>query len=553
MALPRPALRRRAGLAFVATGTALATTALTLLPSAGASSHREAPLIAGMPAVDNTDVYAFTSPDAQDTVTLITNWAPFSEPNGGPNFYPWAEGAHYDINIDSDGDAIPNITYRWIFSTDDRRETDTFLYNNGPVENLDDENLLFRQTYDLLEIREGKAKLLLDNQLAAPSNVGPASMPDYQRLVDQATVSYGPGRAFAGQADDSFFLDLRVFDLLYGGNLSEIGQDTLAGYNVNTLAIQVPKSDLALRGDVERNPVIGIWSDAEQRTLKLEPAGKSAPKGDHVQVSRLGMPLVNEVVVPAGLKDAFNGITPNVDATIQPVVDRVLDPELPKLIEKIYGIPAPKAPRNDIFEIFLTGITNSAGDEIQVGNLNSQMDNADAVKFQPSEMLRLNMKTPVTENPDRLGVLGGDLQGFPNGRRLIDDVVDIEILALEGQLRGADTSALKAGDAVDRNDVRFLGHFPYVATANNEAVNVALRGEDHRKDDKGEKDDKGDRRGIFDEGVFSWFGGSGGIDFPSTPAATGAAAVTLLAAGVWMLRRRPEVLVVRTSAVPTTE
>lgn len=130
-----------------------------------------------MPAVDNTDVYAFTSPDAQDTVTFIANWAPFSEPNGGPNFYPWAEGAHYDINIDSDGDAIPNITYRWIFNTDDRRGTDTFLYNNGPVETLDDENLLFRQTYDLLEIRDGKARVLLDNQLAAPSNVGPASMP----------------------------------------------------------------------------------------------------------------------------------------------------------------------------------------------------------------------------------------------------------------------------------------------------------------------------------------------------------------------------------------
>ncbi len=547
MASRQPALRRRVGLAFIATGATLATTALTLVPNAIASSHREAPLIAGMPAVDNTDVYAFTSPDAQDTVTFIANWAPFSEPNGGPNFYPWAEGAHYDINIDSDGDAIPNITYRWIFNTDDRRGTDTFLYNNGPVETLDDENLLFRQTYDLIEIREGKGRVLLDNQLAAPSNVGPASMPDYQGLVDQATVSYGPGKAFAGQADDSFFLDLRVFDLLYGGNLSEIGQDTLAGYNVNTLAIQVPKSDLALKNDVERNPVIGVWSDTEQRTLNLKSAGQSSREGGPVQVSRLGMPLVNEVVIPAGLKDAFNGITPNVDATIPAVVDRVVDPELPKLIEKIYGIPAPAAPRNDIFEIFLTGITNSAGDEIQVGNLNSQMDNADAVKFQPSEMLRLNMKTPVTEEPNRLGVLGGDLQGFPNGRRLADDVVDIEILALEGELRKADTSALKGGDAVNQNDDSFRDNFPYVATANNEAVNVALRGEGR------DKDQDSDKGSPFDEGIFALFGGSGDISFPTTPVVTGGAALILLASGGWMLRRRPDVLPVRGSVVPSTE
>jgi hypothetical protein len=545
-------------LAFIATGAVLATTTLALVPSASASSHREAPLIAGSPALDNTDVYAFTSPDKQDTVTLIANWAPFSEPNGGPNFYPWAEGAHYNINInididsDGDGDAKPNITYRWIFHNDDRRGANTFLYNNGPVTTLDDENLLFRQTYDLIEIHDGKEKRLLHNQLAAPSNVGPASMPNYQDLVNQATVSYGPGKAFAGQADDAFFLDLRVFDLLYGGNLSEIGQDTLAGYNTNTLAIQVPKSDLALNKNVQRNPVIGVWSDTEAQTLDLAAAGKSSRKGKHVQVSRLGMPLVNEVVVPAALKDAFNGITPDQDAKIQPVVDRVVDPELPKLIEKIYGIPAPKAPRNDIFEIFLTGITNSAGNEIQVGNLNSQMDNADHAKFQPSEMTRLNMTTPVTDKPNRLGVLGGDLQGFPNGRRLTDDVVDIEILALEGQLRGADTSALKKGDGVDHNDVRFREHFPYVATANNVGVNVTLRdqGADKGKDkDKGKKDE----RRIFEGGFFPLSGGPGGSNFPSSPALTGGAAVVLLSTGVWMLRRRPLVRSVRVTAVPVTE
>ena len=539
MASRRPALRRRAGVAFIATGTAMATAALTLLPSASASSHREAPLIANLPAVDNTDVYAFTSPDAQDTVTLIGNWAPFSEPNGGPNFYPFAEGAHYDINIDSDGDAVADTTYRWIFTDVDLRGLDTsFLYNNGPVTDLDDENLLFRQTYDLIVIDEdGNEETLLDDQLAAPSNVGPASMPDYPSLVEQATVPVGDGgQTYAGQADDSFFLDLRVFDLLYGGDLSEIGQDTLAGYNVNTLAIQVPKSELALNNDAEGNPVIGVWSDTEQQTLDLAPAGESELTGDHVQISRLGQPLVNELVIPTGLRDAFNGITPDQDADIQPVVDSVLDPEVPKLIEAIYGIPAPAAPRNDIFEIFLTGITDKTGDEINVGPLNSQLDNADVnpEEFRPSEMARLNMSIPVSAEPNRLGVIGGDLQGFPNGRRLTDDVVDIEIQALEGAVRtGQIVEPLAGGDAVNANDVPFLHSFPYVATAQNEGVNVTFGG------------GEGDGAGAVPPG--SW------ISFPSAPVVSGVAALALLGAGVFMLRRRPGFVPARGNTVPATE
>ena len=543
MASRRPALRRRVGVAFIATGTAMATAALTLLPSASASSHREAPLIANLPAVDNTDVYAFTSPDKQDTVTLIASWAPFSEPNGGPNFYPFAAGAHYDINIDSDGDAEPDITYRWIFETQDARGLDTFLYNNGPVTSLDDENLLFKQTYDLIEIREdGTETTLVDDQLAAPSNVGPASIPDYQALVDEASVGFRDGgRTFAGQADDAFFLDLRIFDLLYGGDLSEVGQDTLGGYNTNTLAIQVPKSHVALNNNTEGNPVIGVWSDTEQQTLDLAPAGESELTGDHVQISRLGQPLINEVIIPTGLKDAFNGITPVQDADIQPVVDRVLDPELPKLIEAIYGIPAPEAPRQDIFEIFLTGITNSAGDEINVGNLNSQMDNADVDKaaFRPSEMTRLNMSTPVTPEPNRLGVIGGDLQGFPNGRRLTDDVVDIEIQALEGAVRtGQVVEPLAAGDAVNVNNKPYLDNFPYVATANNEGVNTSGAGTAHSGG-----------AGIPPAGT----SGPGGIDFPSTPVVTGFAALALLGTGVFMLRRRPDLMSARGNTVPVTE
>jgi len=479
-AAARPGRRRRVGVSCIATGTAMAITALILIPSANASSHREAPLIAGDPAVDNTDVWAFTSPDQPDTVTMIANWQPLAEPNGGPTFYPWAEGAHYDINVDSDGDSAPNLTYRWIFETQDGRDG-TFLYNNGQVTSLDDENLLFRQTYDLLLIDdEGNEQTLLEDAPAAPSNIGAASIPDYAGLTQQAVIDLpNGGKSFAGQGDEPFFLDLRVFDLLYGGNLTEIGQDTLAGYNSNTLAIQVPKSELALNGNPEANPVIGVWSDTEKQTMRLTP-GEENPTGEYVQVSRLGSPLINEVIVPAKMKDAFNASQPVGDAGNQALLDRVTEPEVPQLIEQIYGLPAPAGPRNDIVEVFLTGITDKTGDEINMGPLNSQLDNADVnpEEFQPSDQLRLNMSTPVTAAPNRLGLVANDMQGYPNGRRLVDDIVDIEVLVIEGFFRPEPVAAaLLAGDVVNANQSPFLDVFPYVATANNQSVNSALGGQ----------------------------------------------------------------------------
>jgi len=453
---------------------AAAVVAVAAVVPAEASSHREAPLIAADPAVDNTDVYAFTSPDKPDTVTLIANWFGLQEPNGGPNFYPWATDARYDINVDADGDAVPDKTFRVTFSTDDRRGKNTFLYNNGPVTSINDDNLLFRQNYNLELIDQGRdSTTLVRNGRAAPSNTGPASMPNFGTLRDQATAKFsGGGQIYVGPAEDSFFLDLRVFDLLYGRNLKEVNQDTLMGYNVNTIAIQVPKTMLALKGDPKRNPVIGVWSDTERRTLKLDP-GRATPQGPFVQVSRLGNPLVNEVVSSAAIKDAFNGLEPVNDAKVQALLDRVNDPELARLIQAIYGIPAPKTPRADLVEIFLTGITTKAGGPIKV-DLNSQLNNADVdpKRFTPSEMLRLNMSTPVTRNPNRLGVLAGDLQGFPNGRRLTDDVVDIEIQAVVGAaLTGKLVPALAKGDRVNGNDVRFGDRFPYVGLPSNRAVN----------------------------------------------------------------------------------
>ncbi|GGN60143.1 hypothetical protein GCM10010112_16080 [Actinoplanes lobatus] len=470
-----PRSGRRRTVAALGLGVLLTGSLYGLGPStATASSHREAPLIAADPAVDNTDLYAFVSPERPDYVTFIANWQPFEEPNGGPNFYPFATDATYHIKVDNDGDAKPDAEFRWKFRNVDKRGNSTFLYNNGPVTSLDDENLLFRQTYSLESKFDGESfKTRVQDAPVAPSRVGAASMPDYATLRQQATQTLPGGwKIFAGQADDPFFLDLRVFDLLYGGDLSETGQDTLAGYNVNTIALQVPFKDVALGGDATRNPVVGVWTTTERNRVRIAGGGSS---GDRVQVSRLGNPLVNEVVVPAGLKDTFNATRPDRDAQIPALVNRVLNPEVPKLIEAIYKIPAPATPRNDLSEIFLTGITTKAGGPIKA-DLNSQLNNADvkASRFTPSEQLRLNLTVPVAGQPNRLGVLAGDLQGFPNGRRLTDDVVDIELQALVGAAQaGKLVDALAAGDAVDANDQDFTGEFPYVALPNGVSVNSA--------------------------------------------------------------------------------
>jgi hypothetical protein len=453
-------------LAVLAAGSAAL---YTLGPGlSGASSHREAPMIAFDPAADNTDLYAFVSPDRPGYVTFIANWVPFEEPDGGPNFYPFATDAAYNIKVDSDGDAKPDAQFRWRFNNIDRRGNNTFLYNNGQVTSLDDENLLFRQTYTLESNFGDGWKVRGQNLPVAPSRVGPAGMPDYAKLRNDATLTLQGGwRVFAGQADDPFFLDLRVFDLLYGGDLSEVGVDTLKGFNVNTIALEVPFKDVALKGDAARNPVVGVWTTTERPRVRNS-GSNGQSNGDMVQVSRLGQPLVNEVVIPAGLKDAFNSLSPDKDATIPAVLDRVKNPEVPKLIEAIYRVPAPATPRDDLVEIFLTGITTKANGPIKA-DLNSQLNNQDVVasKFQPSEMLRLNLSVPQAAMPNRLGALAGDLQGFPNGRRLSDDVVDIALQAVEGAVQtGKIVEALAKGDAVDQNDNAFGNTFPYIALPN---------------------------------------------------------------------------------------
>ncbi|MEU1477471.1 DUF4331 domain-containing protein [Streptomyces sp. NPDC001668] len=419
--------------ALAAGGLAAAGVATLEPGAASASSHREAPLISGDPQYDNTDVYAFVSPDKPDSTTIVANWIPFEEPGGGPNFYQFAEDAQYDLHIDNNGDGQGDLLYRFTFKTHVKNKK-SFLYNTGVVDSLDDPDLNVTQTYDIELFRLKHQKVEYKTKVAddipvAPSNVGKASMPNYEKLRDQAVYKLpGDSTAFAGQADDPFFADLRVFDLLYGGNLSEVGNDTLKGYNVNSIALQVPTEMIA---ESSHQPVVGIWSTTQRRNAQ----------GYYSQVSRLGNPLVNEVVNPLKDKDKFNASSPWDDGQF---LKNVTNPELPKLIEAIYKIPAPKEPRNDLVDVFLKGVKG----------LNQPPH------VRPAEELRLNTSIKPTDSPKRLGVLDGDNAGFPNGRRLTDDVIDASLQVVEGELVGSKNDL---GDAVDKNDKDFEKSFPYVA------------------------------------------------------------------------------------------
>ncbi len=245
-----------------------------------------------------------------------------------------------------------------------------------------------------------------------------------------------------------------MFDLLYGANFGEAGDDTLAGFNVNVLGLQVRKSDLAKSGNAGANPIVGIWTTASRQTVRVEnPDGTIDSSGDFIQVSRLGSPLVNEVVVPVGSKDLFNHTPPNQDGQFLPKVN---DPELPHLINAIYGIPVPDSnpgmagiQRDDLIAVFLTG----------VAGLNQPPG------VTPSEQLRLNMSIAPCQagscaDYSPLGVIGGDVAGYPNGRRLADDTIDISLQVVEGELIGSPNDL---ADGVNTNDVPFMAHFPYLA------------------------------------------------------------------------------------------
>jgi hypothetical protein len=486
----------------LAAGGLTAAGVTALVPgAASASSHREAPLISGTPQYDNTDVYAFVSPDKPDTTTIVANWIPFEEPAGGPNFYTFADDAQYDIHIDNDGDAQGELIYRYTFKTH-RKNGDTFLYNTGAVTSLDDPDLNITQSYDIDLLRLHNQRLVSRTKVAddvpvAPSNVGKASMPDYGKLRDQAVHKLAGGsQTFAGQADDPFFLDLRVFDLLYGGNLTEVGRDTLKGYNVNSIALQVPNDMIR---ESAGQPVVGIWSTTQRRDAH----------GSYTQVSRLGMPLVNEVVNPQKDKDKFNASAPWNDGQF---LKNVTNPELPKLIEGIYKIKAPAEPRNDLVDVFLKGVKG----------LNQPPH------VRPAEELRLNTSIKPAMHPKRLGVLDGDNAGFPNGRRLTDDVIDASLQVVEGELVGSKNDL---GDAVDKNDKKFEKYFPYVAKPTSGSRGALAKGTTSGTDVRSQLGDA-----LQPAGTTS--GGGTDTVLIAGSAAAGAAGILLIGTGLLWWRRR---------------
>ncbi len=462
-----------------------------------ASSHAEAPLISMDRYADNTDVYAFRSYETGRSgfVTLIANFIPLQDPSGGPQFYRFDDTVLYEIKIDNNGDGLEDLSYQFRFTTQTRNSNTVLGMNavneNGVIGSLTDTDYNMPQTYTVSR-RLGR-RLPIGIPIASglrtpPANIGPRVTPNYEQNLGLPAVFNLPngGRVFAGQRDEGFFLDLGApFDVINYRSLGETGGvDTLRTKNVSSIAIEVPISELTRSGAIpasstSSDAVIGIWSTASRQTTRvLNSDGTQSTSGTWQQVSRLGNPLINEVVVPLGLKDAFNALSPNRDYTVQPVVDAVLDPELPKLIKLALGtygtfdgtivnINIPPPPRNDIATIFLTGIP--AGAVPGLPNYTTFLSDGNG-----HEILRLNVALPARAYNDpggsRLGLLGGDVSGFPNGRRPGDDVVDIEVRALLGGTPFTPAFNVPPnnafGDGVSVNFEGYLNRFPYLQTPN---------------------------------------------------------------------------------------
>jgi hypothetical protein len=407
------------------------------------SSHREAPGISKDPVADSTDVYAFVSPDRPDSVTLIANYIPLQEPAGGPNFYEFGEGVLYEINIDNDGDGWPDITYQFRFDT--RLTTPgSFLYNTGPIKSLSDPTWNSKQFYSVTRVDKHGRQVIGRNLACPPCNVGILSTPNYEANLGSKAVHVLPGaiRVFAGQRAEQFYVDLgSIFDL---ANLRPFQEANIFGkmaglkpmrgvnatnrLNVHTIAIQVPIAEVICRG----RPTIGVWTTASRQRVHIDAEDGSGgwPTGPFAQVSRLGNPLINEVLIALGQKDYWNRQPPAHDKQF---AHYYAHPELANLLPVIYAgvfpnlakLDASGKPRADLEAILLTGIPKGLVDGFT--NFTGPV---------LSDMLRLNTSIPPTRWGSRkysiLGVLGGDLAGFPNGRRITDDVVTIELRAIAG-------------------------------------------------------------------------------------------------------------------------
>ena len=434
------------------------------------SSHREAPEIAKDPVADSTDLYAFVSPDDPGTVTMICNYVPLEAPAGGPNFYEFGDDVLYQLNVDNDGDGQAEVTYSFQFTTT-VENPHTFLYNTGPISSLTDTHWNRRQTYRVSRTDANGNTVSLGAGLACPPcNIGPLSTPKYNALAMAAVHSLPGGRTvFAGQRAEGFYVDLgAVFDLgdlrpfeqlhAFGSLPRRNGVNATAKVNVHSIALKVPKSDL-----VAGSPVIGVWCTASRIKVRVldQPQGTTVETGPFVQVSRLGNPLVNEVLVPMGQKDYWNSQSPAGDAQF---LSGVLHPELSGLLNVLYpgifpNLAAYTKPRADLEAILMIGIPK--------GVVTPTYTTFTGTK--PADMLRLNTSIPPTMSPNVLGVLGGDLAGFPNGRRVFDDVFTIELRALAGvTIPLVDSSFTPDGAASAVTDGltfdNYLTSFPYLGT-----------------------------------------------------------------------------------------
>ncbi len=474
--------------------------------SANASSHREAPSISKDPYADNTDTYAWIPRGQTENIVLAASWIPFEGPEGGPNYWEWDPDVAYYLYVDNDGDAHAEITYT-LSSRVEVADDSTFLYNVGPINSITDATWNRRQYITVTAATADGVTTLVGNQLTAPANIGSKSTPDWPALQQEAVYTYntsdGDIKIYAGQTDDPFFVDLQVFDLLtLRGQEPPVGYatgnntpvDSLSGFNVHSLILEVPIAHLT-SGD---EPVLGVWSTSGRVGGPV--LGPDSPDA-HQQISRLGMPLVNEVVLPYALKDTFNSIPPSADLSVYSLLQEYVEnPLVGRLLCGLYGVPLPEdsdgdcntefdtmvpgSGRGDIFQIFATGMvlanpftiqTASGPVELPAGfNVNQPMN------VQPSEMIRIN--TAISgdlchpDGPQRLGLLAGDACGFPNGRDPVNDVTDIELAAVAGAayqvLDGEDADfTFDAGlisvlsDNVDSNDIGFEAEYPYFAIA----------------------------------------------------------------------------------------
>jgi hypothetical protein len=396
---------------------------------ASASSHREAPMIAEDQFVDNTDVYSFLSPTDASRLVIVADYVPLLLPASGPNFYKFADDARYEIHIDNDGDAVSDITYRWEFDSQVKNGS-TFLYNLGPIASLTDANLNVTQTYTLWKIDDhtGARTKIIDGAQTAPWNVGKRTFPNnsYESVALQAVKTGAAGTtSFAGPRDEPFFVDLHVFDLLGVG-----GSHTTDGVNVMSIVLEVPITEIAAGGTrptstTDKSSLVGIYASASRPEVRILREHRDHDDyGKFIQVSRLGWPLVNEVLIPLKDKDKYNRTQPKDD--VANFGAYILDPEVPKLLNLVLNAGC---------------AATSAGGRTDIVGLLAPNGTA------PADLLRINIAAGQTNAQSH----------FPNGRALTDDVTDTLLTV-------ACNNGAAIGDGVNANDLPFTTTFPYLAS-----------------------------------------------------------------------------------------